>query len=474
MLKQTRLPWILAVALLAACGGDDDGPATTIDAGTPLGEGIVKSVEGNVVATEGLAEGQGRAMLDVFHGDRAVNKKVKVEIAADGARDAVIAKGEGNQDYDLAAGLYFAKITYSEGDLGEPMTGSIAGLKVNAGNTTKYSVVLEAPVGLLQLSYTRSDGPGRPAVKIDEDVQVDVFVSGGDRSTPVWSGKGGESVPLPVGSYDVKTSYDSGKGLPTVEWNEGLEIAAGLARTKREIHLDLDASGVRIDAFNFSSDVNSSTQIYFFNPGADVANARARATGRAGQSIAVDPGEYDVLVVYTPSDDNPDLEGRLKLEKFVVPEREGVRRPVDLQLELGRISFQVKAGTEDLSDRVELVVKRAGADPVASSSVWEGFGGDHLLPAGTYDVYVEFTPSEGDKIKKQYKGIELSNGAVWAQELDGAAPGDWAVVPVQKPAQPLKPIDVSPKAGDDDDSAGDDDDSAAKADDAEEAPSAPE
>lgn len=458
---QKMAPWMLAAALLVGCGGEEDGPATTVDAGAPLGEGIVKSIEGAVTAEEGLAEGQGRMVLDVFHGDRAVNRKVKVEIAADAARDTSVAKGEGNQEFDLGPGLYFATIQYSEGGAGEPMTGTVAGLKVNAGSTSKYSVVLEAPVGLLQLKFTRSDGPGRPAVGIDEEIALAIYPEGGDRSAPVWEGKGGESVPLPVGTYDAKATYDSGKGLPTVEWYEGLEIASGLARTKRELHLDLDSSGVRIDAFNFSSDVNSATQVYFFNPGAQVEQATAKAAGKAGESIAVDPGVYDILVVFTPSANNPDLQGRVKLREFEVPEREGVRRPIDLQLQLAEIRLSVVNGEEDVSDRAELMVKKSGADKIASSSVLEGQGGRHVLAAGTYDLYVDFTPAEGDKVSHAFRGIEMTNGNVWNQAFEASNAGDWVATPVQRPAAPLRPIDWKP-TGDDDDSGGDDDDSAAK------------
>jgi hypothetical protein len=441
---QNLAPWMLAALLLISCGGDDDGPVTAVDLGAPLGEGIVKSVEGAVIADASLAEGQGRLLLDVFHADRAVNRKVKIDLADDGARDTSVARGEGNQEFDLAPGLYFATISYKEGALGEPMTGSIAGLKVNPGHTTKYSVALEAPVGLLHIKFTRSDGPMRPAVNIDDEIVMSIYASGGDRSAPLWEGKGGGNVALPVGRYDVKASYDSGKGLPTVEWYEGLEIAAGLARTKRVVHLDLDASGVRIDAFNFGSDVNGRTQIYFFNPGAAVdRGATMKASGKAGESIAVDPGKYDILIVFTPSDDNPDLTGRLTLPNFEVPERDGVRRPVDLELALGEIRMEIKAG----------------ADVVASSSVLEAQGGHHVVPAGTYDIYLQFAPSEGKKVKRAFPQIDLSNGNVWAQSFDAANPEEWAAVPVQTPASPLRPIHWQPE-GDDDDSAGDDDDSA--------------
>lgn len=451
---------VVVLALASACSGDDDGPKTQVDHGTPLGEGIVKEVTGSVQPLENVAEGQGELLLDIFHGDRAVNKKVKVRLASDDARDADVAMGEGNHGFALPAGLYFAYITYKEADELDAMEGTVAALKVNPGHQTKYNVVLEAPIGLLQLRFTRSDGPARPPVKIDEEVELNVYPSGGDRSSPVWTGKGGEWIALTTGSYDVKASYDDGSGMPTVEWYEGLELAGGLARTKREVHLDLDATGVRVNAFNFSSDINDSTQVYFFFPGANVEVARARTSGPAGESIAVEPGTYDLYVVYTPSTDNPDLLGKTLIKDFVVPERGGVRHNVDLVLETAKIGLKVLDGEEDVGERVELHVKRAGADSVAGSSVLEATGvSTHIVGAGTYDLYLIYEPAEGDRRVEAFRGVELSNGSVWEQSFQ-ATDATWAPTDTVRPAAPLRAITWEPPKGDDDDSGADDDDSA--------------
>jgi hypothetical protein len=453
----------LTVIVGCSCGGGDDTADATVDTGTPLGEGIVKEVTGSLAEVQGgAAEGKGELLLDVFHGDRAVNKKVKVSLARNDAREVPAGKGEGNQAFGLDAGLYFASIRYSEGELARDMEGTIAGLKVNPGKVSKYVVQLEAPVGLLQMKCMRTDGPGRPNVKVDEETTLEVFAAEGDRSTPVWSGTAGGSIPLPVGSYRVKATYDGGSELPTIEWYPGIEIAAGMAKTvKDDCLFDLDSSGVRIDAFNFSFDVNGSTQVYFFNPGANVEQATAKASGPAGENIPVSPGAYDVLIVYVPSADNPDLQTRKKLEDFEVPERGGVRRQVDLVMELGEIMVQVKDGDDDVSERVEMRVKRAGADPIASSSILEIQGvGQQFLEAGTYDIYLDYEPSEGDPIKQAFQGVELGTGFVWRQEFD-VQQASWLAKEVERPATPWRPLDWKEPSSDDDDSGGADDDDSA-------------
>lgn len=453
-----NLALLTALALVAgcSCGGDDDTPEASIDAGAPLGEGVVKEVAGTLAdAPTDIAEGKGQLLLDVFHGDRAVNRKVKVLLAPDGARDTPAGKGEGNQAFELDPGLYYATIIYNEGDLAVDMAGSIAGLKVNAGQVTKYNVHLEAPVGLLLLKCARTDGPGRPEVKVDDQVSLEVYGADGDRSSPIWIGQAGGSVPLPVGSYDVKATYDGGSEL-LHEWFENLVVASGMAKTIPKCLFDLDTTGVRIDAYNFSNDINARSQVYFFNPGANIEQAQAKEIGTAGEDVKVDPGTYDVLVVYQPSDDNPDIEGRKMLAGFEVPERGGVRRSVDLEMALGRIVLKVLDGAEDVSERVEMMVKRAGADRVASTSLLEVTGvGEHWLESGMMDIYLTYQDRDGEKKDEKFLGIDLGNQYVWRQEFN-AQDASWIAADTEKPAQAPKPIAHKP-AGDDDDSAQDDD-----------------
>ena len=454
ILALLTLPMVL---LGCSCGGENTTPEASVDAGAPLGEGVVKEVAGTLAdAPADIAEGKGQLLLDVFHGDRAVNRKVKVSLAHDGARDTPAGKGEGNQAFELDPGLYYATIVYSEGDLAVDMSGSIAALKVNAGHVTKYNVHLEAPVGLLLLKCARTDGPGRPEVKVDEQVTLEVFEADGDRSAPMWSGQAGGSVPLPAASYDVKATFDGGSEL-LHEWFEDLVVAPGMAKTIPKCLFDLDTTGVRIDAFNYSSDINGRTDVYFFNPGANIEVATAKAQGTAGEDIKVDPGSYDVLVVYQPSDDNLDLQGRVKLSEFEVPERGGVRRSVDLQMALGRIVLEVLDGEEDVSERVEMMAKRAGADRVASTSLLEVTGvGEHWLESGMVDVYLTYENKDGEKKDEKFLGIDLGNQFVWRQEFN-AQDASWIAAEIERPAQAPRPIAFKPPGGDDDDSAGDDD-----------------
>ena len=172
------------------------------------------------------------------------------------------------------------------------------------------------------------------------------------------------------------------------------------------------------------------------------------------------PGEYDLWMIYHPSDANPTLKGTKKIEGLVVPEVGGVRRRVDLETPLGMLRIAVVSGEEDWSDRVEIRVMRSGADPAAASPVLDEIGlGEHHMPVGTYDVYLNFEMTEGVNRSEVFKNVGLGNAYVWDQRFD-ATETEWVAQKVKVPAEPAVPIQAIAEPAGDDDSAGDDDDSA--------------
>ena len=131
--------------------------------------------------------------------------------------------------------------------------------------------------------------------------------------------------------------------------------------------------------------------------------------------------------------------------------------------------LKVLDGEEDVSERTEMMVKRAGADRVASSSLLEVTGVDeHWLESGMVDIYLTYENRDGEKKDQKFLGIDLGNQYVWRQEFN-AQDASWIAAETERPAQAPKPIEKKPSgddddsARDDDDSAGDDDDSAAPA-----------
>ena len=449
--------------LLHACGGGDDRATGPADAGTPLGDGMVVEVSGSVEPVEALAEGTvGSLLVDVFHTNRAINQKVSVKLFP-AAGGNVVTGGAGNEDLEVPAGEYRAVLKYFESELAGGYKGTITGLVVTAGHRSRYQAKVTAPVGLLRMQFQRPDGPLRPPLKINNLVTLAIFKGDEDPdlSGALWSGQAGEKVALPEGAYQVRATFEEPGQPSTVEWYRDIVVEGGLAQNDQDIHLEFDDSGVRIDAFNFGRDINKATTIYFFNPGANVEQAVAKNSGPAGQVARIDPGLYDVWVVYQPSPDTPEMRGTRLVPNFEVPERGGVRKQIDVEEPLASIRIKVMQGDDDLSEVAELRVLRAGADKEAASPIVDEIGvGEHPVPVGTFDIYINVESSAGPK-QLAFRDVELGNGYVWEQTFDLSATSV-AAVEVRRPAEPLRSLHwVAPKKGDDDDSGrGDDDDSA--------------
>jgi hypothetical protein len=348
--------------------------------------------------------------------------------------------------------------------------GALAGLEVRAGQVSRYKVQITVPIGLLVVRFMLEDRKKQQA-DISTDVQMALYRAAADPSLvkPVWEGTAGQELMLPKGKYQARASYAPGKDQgEVVEWYRGIEVGATLTRTEKVIVIKPQPLGVRVDAYNYSRDVNAGTNVFFFSEGADMSRAIARARGPAGKVIQVPsqitPGKYDVLLLYQPSPmTNPDLRVEKVIKGFEIPaEPQVLRLPYDLQTPLGGIRMKVMDREEDVSSSIELRVMRGGADPNAATPALEEFGvSEHFVPAGTYDIYLKWKAGDGTSGKHQFIGVQLGNGYLWEQNFERSAE-TWDAVPARVPLEPLRPITWVPP-GDDDDSAGDDDDSAAAA-----------
>jgi hypothetical protein len=449
----------LTLFTLAGCGGGDKTPAAPLEVGTPTGDGIVKKVEGVLAPQAAAAEGQGSVKFDVFHTDRLVNDKVTIELR-DGAGN-LARKLAGNETAEVPAGPYTAALTYDENERLQGYKGSLAALVVHPGQLTTYKVGIEAPIGILKMKFT--DG----TENLSDKVKLTIFRSVDDPELvvgPVWEGMAGDSVMLPVDSYQVRAVYAPDKGAPITEWHRDISVEPALARTERDIVLELDLTGLRVDAFNFGKDVNASTRVYVYAEGADVQFAVAKFQGRAGEAVPADPGLYDVRVVYMPSSSALKFVGDKTLKSVKVNAGLGTRVQLDLGLPQAMLKLKVTEGETDLSDKTEIRVMRTGADREAASPLVDELGvGRHPIPVGVADIYLRVLNTAGEVKAQTFKAVELQNGWTWEQSFDVSEP-TWEARPPLKPAAPPRPIEfVGP--GDDDDSAGDDDDSAGDDDD---------
>jgi hypothetical protein len=452
-----------AALLLASCGGEE--AVDEVDAGDPSGVGIVARVSGMLQDSAGAEPSRGRVRLQFILGDAVVTDSVWLELTTQGVD---IGEGPGSKEFDLAPGLYSARVSYVEASHLKKEKGVLSGLRVHPGKTSDYKVYLDVPIGRLRMDFTQL-GRGGETISIAEQVQLAVHKAGDQQGTPVWEGLATEVVALSAGTYDVKAGLPGKDGSAIVEWIRNVTVAGGMALTERTIEVQSEEAGVRIDVFNFSADVNARSHVAYFSPDADLRRAVARYTGKGGDVLPVAPGTYDVLVRYAPS---TEVQGDRLLEDLVVPRVGALRLQIDLEQELGVLRLSVFDEEKSVSDQVNMIVKRSGADRVAGLSVLDAVGvGEHYIPAGTYDIYFDYQPPMGKRKRVALKGVTITTGAVWEQRFEARATR-WLPAPARLPTEPLRPINWSPPpppevAADDDDSAAtsDDDDSAATDDD---------
>tara|TARA_Y100001968_G_scaffold295935_1_gene303711 strand:+ start:1427 stop:2854 length:1428 start_codon:yes stop_codon:yes gene_type:complete len=473
-MSKLSLPSLLMLLLLVvACGDDDSAANAPLAAAVP--EGIVVEASGSLEAAAEIAEGQGQLLLNATLGGKPVADKLSVEISAVGGDPAQVTAVTPGTALQLAPGQYSAKFVYLLDEKLGSFDGSAAGLEVRAGQTSRYDLTLTVPVGILVLNFKLKNKQGPPA-NISSEVKMELFRAEDDPTLvePVFAGVPGTDLTLAKGKYKVRATYPPGRNRPLVTaWFDEVLVGATLTRTEQEVLIEPEPLGVRVDAYNFSRDINSGTSVFFFSEGADMARAIARAQGVGGKVVEVPsqlaPGKYDVLLLYQPSPmTNPDLKIEKIMLGFEVPAAaEPIRLPVDFETPLGAIRLKVLAGEEDISDRIEMRVMRGGADPNAATPALEEFGvSEHFIPSGTYDVYLKWKKEDGSDGKAEFIRVELGNGHIWEQEFQRDE-GPWEARPVRVPPRQLRPItwvdpgDDDDSAGDDDDSAGDDDDSAA-------------
>jgi hypothetical protein len=468
MIECRRLFALLVLVLLFSCGEDEDPRSALLP--QPAGSGFVVETTASLEVVEGLAEGQGKLIIEVQLGTQGVTDKIAVKISPVGAPEEDSGSGPGGQAYDLAAGDYTAALVYTQNEELGSFEGALAGLEVRAGQVSRYKVQITVPIGLLVVRFMLEDRKKQQA-DISADVQMALYRAAADPTLvkPVWEGTAGQELLLPKGKYQAKVSYAPGKDEgDVVEWYRGIEVGATLTRTEKVIVIEPQPLGVRVDAYNYSLPINAGTNVFFFSEGADMSRAIARARGPAGTVVQVPsqitPGKYDVLLLYQPSPmTNPDLRIEKVIKGFEIPEEpEALRLRYDLQTPLGALRMKVMDRAEDVSSSIELRVMRGGADPNAATPALEEFGvSEHFVPAGTYDIYLKWKAGDGTSGKHQFIGVQLGNGYLWEQNFERSST-TWDAVPVRVPLEPLRPITWVPP-GDDDDSAGDDDDSAAPA-----------
>ena len=380
------------------------------------------------------------------------------------APNRVAVSGEGLESVQLPAGWWALSVTYVASSLTGPITITIQGVRIAPGHLTTLAADVVAPAGLLEPRVLLDDQdsqadfqialyapePGatvqameertwQVALRQDEEPRPSGLPPKLDEHAPIWMGSLGDLEALPAGQYVARVWLDDGVRWPSVAWYPDLSVGQGMDSTEpvwklqRAAEINPSGPGIRMHVLNFGDDVSRTSHVFLYRAGEDVTQAAAAWRARGGRYLDVPPGSYSLRAVHHPNGLAGAVVGERVLEDFVVRAEGVTEASVDVEFAMAWLDLGALDADLDISSDVRLRVVREGADPEAGKPVLDEDGvGRHVLPAGTYDVYVTYVPpDERAPIEVAFESVELGPGDRWIQR--------WQARSVPWMAQPPRP-----------------------------------
>lgn len=242
-------------------------------------------------------------------------------------------------------------------------------------------------------------------VDVNGKVRIAIMKAGADReeSKAIREEWAGADMPMAPGTYDVLIKYDESHVAKAHGWLRGVVLKPkNLLRAR--VAIDYPVGKVRYNVTNNGQSVDGKTRIAVYKPGADAQESKALMEEWAGAEMRLPAGKYDVFVKYHESDqayENKWLRGvdvagghQLKKETIVLETAVGFVRVVAMNKD------------ENVNGKSRYAVWKAGDDAKEAKPVVSGWvGADFSLPAGKYDVRVEFRASDWAVKEEWVKGL---------------------------------------------------------------------
>jgi len=216
------------------------------------------------------------------------------------------------------------------------------------------------------------------------DIHVDVRPAGQHGGDVIASGRSGDDITVPAGTYDVEISFNDGAANKII-WLDGLAISGHVEKT---LDIGLPVAALRILITNGGKDVGGDGTFNVRpagNHGGDVI-----ANGRSGDTARLAAGTYDVDVDFNEGSANKTiwLDG-LALSGTV-------DKTVEIGMPVATLHVVITNGGADVAGSGTFEVRppgNHGGDVIAS-----GRSGDTAqLAAGTYDLDVRFNDGAVNK-----------------------------------------------------------------------------
>lgn len=402
-------------------------PTPPVTAGSPLGEGIVASVEGwsEPKAIEQAGFGRLKLTVDVAGRPRGGNVVVRAS-RRDGGGDPVEWTADTGQE--LPPAHYDLELVYREAAAAEDLVGRVSGAVVNAGHATTYIVRLDAPYGFVASEFHLLPDGEFEGGDVTRQVTLAGWPETGDEpiGPPTFELPAGPLIGLTAGLWRLRAVLqEEGRG-PSEAWFTDVRVDKNDRTLLRRLDmrrgevLSPEGPGLRVAASNFGADVSDHATVYVFPAGTAAGNAVATASAPAAHYFDVPIGTWDVQVVYAPDPNEPSFRGVEVLERVVIDPGQVVRRTAELALPVAFVDVRVTDDGEDLSEEVRVLGLNPGADFEGATRLFDTEGpGEHAVHPGEYDVYVQVT-IEGAWRRTVFKKVRLTAGDTWKQRLDVA------------------------------------------------------
>ena len=477
------LAWASAVALLPPDLQEQilpppDDRALLHWAGIPEGDGFLKRVAPTIEPLDGLPDAMGRLRLAIVYqgGSRPIEgtlqwtaepipdprprtlmvdiRRVEGSHGVSTAPGRATMSGEGLVPGVLPAGWWTLTFKYSQSETTAGWTGSIRDVRVAPGHVTTLGAAARIGAGRLaprvlldsqdsardfRVSlYTASvaaevqaaERASRVAARrAGEEMRPTVMPPRMQTASPLWTGLLSELPPMPTGVVVARLANDDGIHWPTVAWfsdveiPKNMEVAQPVWALERGEVMNPSGPGVRLTATNLGAPVTGKSMVYLYRPGADVTYAAAVVQARAGTYADVPPGLYTLRMVYQPVGPGSLSFGERIIDDFRVYDAGVTERTVELDFPMAWLDLEALDGDEDVSAASDLVVVRQGVDRAVGTPLLDEEGiGRHVLPAGTYDIYVDYAPrDERAPIEAAFMGVRLAAGDRWTQRWQARA-----------------------------------------------------
>ncbi len=340
----------------------------------------LRAVAGVAIAALMLGAGaQSAAAADaqvryvITNGGQDVKGSGEVHYKPHGQHDAGdVAWSSSGDTATVPQGSYDVHVTFSDGSANKDFwidNQSFAG---------KVDRKVEINFPLTQVTYVITNG----GVDTKGDGQVHFYAHGHDGSEAGWESSG-DAVTMPAGTYDVHVTFSDGNAAKDF-WIDHQTFKGKVAQ-KAEIGLPL--TQVHYVITNNGADTKGNGQAHFYAHGHDGPEAGWESSG---DSETMPAGTYDVHITFSDGSANKDLwiDGQAFKGK--------VEKTVEIGVNLTKVRYVITNNGQDTKGNGQAHFYPAGHHD-GSEVAWEGSGDTVTMPAGTYDVHIQFSDGSANK-----------------------------------------------------------------------------